>query len=313
MLRKKKVKHKSILLLYLEFIPFILVYKTARFLPLKMTHAFFKTFLKTLYFLDNKHRTRSVQHLLHAGVAKNKEEAKKIAYASFMHGARLLTELAKMEKYFSLQNVSVAGSKETEKLLVKSGKENLQVIIVTAHYGNWEISGKLWTELSGKNLLTVIRSLDNRLIGKYIYKIRTTEKHKIIPKNNSVKYLLKALRHDTSVAILADQHASTAEGVETKFFGQPARTHSSVALLHLKTGVPIAPMALRCKDELFHYEAVLADLIRYEPTGNKEKDIAEVTQKFTTSLEEIITQQPEQWLWAPRRWLNINRKQRVAQ
>ena len=28
-----------------------------------------------------------------------------------------------------------------------------------------------------------------------------------------------------------------------------------------------------------------------------------------TALEKLIMEQPEQWLWAPRHWLDINRRQ----
>ncbi len=280
-------------------------------MPLKLVHRTFSFLFAALYYIDRKHRKRSIQHLLHAGVAKDLKDAKRLAYASFKHGGRLLTELIKMDKNFSPDNITFVGNKETERLLLRSGKDNMPVIIVTAHYGNWEISGKAWTEFSGRNLLTVVRSLDNPLIGKYIRKIRAAGKHETIPKNNSVKYLLKTLRSHGSVAIVADQHAATSEGVETVFFGQPARTHASVAALHLKTGVPIAPMVLRCQDELFHYDAILSEMIRYKPSGDKAKDIAAVTQMFTTALEKLIAEKPEQWLWAHRRWLNINRKHRT--
>lgn len=296
--------------MHIEFISFFCFYHVVRLMPVKLLYGLAKFLFATLYYIDSKHRNRSIQHLLHAGVAKDLQEAKRIAFASFKHGARLLTELIKMDKNFSLDNIMLSGNKEAEKLLLRSGKDNMPVIIVTGHYGNWEISGKVWTAFSDLNLLTVVRALDNPLIGEYISKIRAADKHATIPKNNSVKYLLKALRSHSSVAILADQHASTREGVETIFFGQPARTHASVAALHLKTGVPIAPMVLRCKDKLFHYEADLAELIQYKATGDKAKDIATVTQMFTSALEKLIAKQPEQWLWAHRRWLNINRKRR---
>ena len=296
--------------MYLEFISFFCFYHVIRIMPLKLVYRIFNFLFATLYYIDRKHRNRSIQHLLHAGVAKDLKDAKRLAYASFKHGGRLFTELIKMDKNFVLDNITFIGNKEAEKLLLRSGKDNMPVIIVTAHYGNWEISGKAWTEFSDRNLLTVVRALNNPLIGKYIYKIRATNKHKTIPKNNSVKHLLKVLRSHGSIAILADQHASTREGVETVFFGQPARTHASVAVLHLKTGVPIATMVLRCKDELFQYEAELSELIQYKATGDKAKDIATVTQMFTTALEKLIAKKPEQWLWAHRRWLNINRSRR---
>ena len=68
------------------------------------------------------------------------------------------------------------------------------------------------------------------------------------------------------------------------------------------------PEVTRRLDNNFNFEFVLGDLIRYTPTGNKENDIKNVTQMYTTALEKLITEQPEQWMWVHRRWLNINRR-----
>ncbi|MHB9138890.1 MAG: lysophospholipid acyltransferase family protein [Victivallaceae bacterium] len=116
------------------------------------------------------------------------------------------------------------------------------------------------------------------------------------------------MRGNKTIAILADQHASSNEGVETTFFGQPCRTHTSPSLLHLKTGIPIMPEITRRVDDKCNFEFIVADLIKYEPTGDKEKDIRTVTQMYTTALEKMIAQYPEQWMWVHRRWLNIHRR-----
>ncbi|MDD5596935.1 MAG: lysophospholipid acyltransferase family protein [Victivallaceae bacterium] len=303
-----KAAQKSKTILYLEFIPFVVLYNLIRLMPLKVAYYVCRSLFILLYHIDQKHLKRSMEHLMHAGVAKTPEEAREIAYCMYKHGGRLIVELAKIEQHYSKVNLTFSGNERAWKQLLGSGKRNIPAIIVTAHYGNWEVSGKFWTELAGTKLLTVVRAFDNPLIGNYVMKMRTNDKHKVIPKTDSLKYMLKALRSNYSIALLMDQHASSREGVETVFFGQPARTHASAALLHLKTGVPIAPMILRCKEKLFHYDAIFDELIEYKPTEDKEKDIQVVTQMYTSALERLIAQDPKQWLWAHRRWLNINRK-----
>ena len=49
---------------------------------------------------------------------------------------------------------------------------------------------------------------------------------------------------------------------------------------------------------------------KYKPTGDKDKDVREITQLCTTALEKLIAQQPEQWMWAARRWLDIDRNKK---
>ncbi len=301
--RRKKSKVK----LYIEFIPFVFLYKLLRLMPLKAAYWISRFTFILIYHIDSKSRTRSIQHFQHAGIAKNTEEAKKMSYAMFRHGARIMTEFVKVDQNISKINISYTGDMTVVDRLLESGENNITAILVTAHYGNWEVSGRFWTEYSGRNLLTVVRPVNNHLINSYITKMRSNNKHRIISKKDSLKHMLKALNSKQSIAILSDQHASTTEGVKTVFFGHPARTHASAALLHLKTGVPIAPMVLRCKDKLFHYEGDFSGMIEYKPTDDKSKDIATVTQMYTTALEQLIRKDPVQWLWTHRRWLDINR------
>lgn len=310
MTRSKKTKNTSKIRLYLEFIPFVSLYKLLRLMPLKVAYWIARGVFALLYCINSKSRIRAKQHLMHAGIAKNTKEAKKMAYSVFKHAARLMTELVKIDQNASRINISFTGNMDSVNKLLMSGENNIPAILVTAHYGNWEVSGRLWTQYSTGNLLTVVRSINNPLIDRYVSMLRSNDRHKVIDKKDSLKHMLKALRSKSSVAIISDQHASTNEGVETVFFGHPARSHASAALLHLKTGVPIAPMVLRCKDKFFNYEADFSDMIEFKATGDKEKDIATVTQMYTSALEKLIRKDPTQWLWTHRRWLDINRKQR---
>jgi KDO2-lipid IV(A) lauroyltransferase len=118
---------------------------------------------------------------------------------------------------------------------------------------------------------------------------------------------MAALKKGYSIAIMADQNAGETEGVVVDFFGHPASTHSSPALLHLKTGVPILVLMPRRVSDDFNFEFILSAPIIHKPTEDKKKDIREITQKFTSEIEKTIRLYPEQWLWAHRRWLDINR------
>ena len=105
------------------------------------------------------------------------------------------------------------------------------------------------------------------------------------------------------LAILLDQHARKG-GVVVDFFGRPASTHRSAAVLHLATGAPLCfgacirtgPMKFRIR---------LAALIRHTSTGNHKQDVQSILERLTHELEARIRTDPEQYLWAHRRWRDV--------
>lgn len=188
------------------------------------------------------------------------------------------------------------------------GERKSNVILVTAHYGNWELTGSFWAAWSGIPMVSIMRPFDNRLIGSYILRNRESDLHRSVNKKGGIKLLFRALKESKTVAMLVDQHASPKEGgIETVFFGQPCLTYSSPALLHLKTGVPIVPQITRRLDNQGHFEIMIGDMIDYKATDDKENDVKIITQMYTNSLEKLIAGDPLQWMWAHRRWTNINR------
>jgi KDO2-lipid IV(A) lauroyltransferase len=311
MSRKRKSKEKSKLRIWAEFIPFWLFFKTIRMIPIKVSYKISSViFLLMFKYFDRKHSKRTVQHLLHTKVAKDTQEAIEIAKRTYQNFSMLLVEIFKMDQIINLDNISVTGSQSAiDAACQKGSSDNINVIIVTAHYGNWELAGSGWAHNFNIPMVSIMRRFGNPLIGECILKSRTSDIHECVEKEGGIKGLLKALRKGKTIAILADQHASTREGgIVTEFFGHPCRTHTSPAILHLKTGVPILPEITRRKPDGKGFEFVVGDLIRYTPTGDKEADIKAVTQMYTTALEKLIGEQPDQWLWAHRRWLNINRR-----
>lgn len=315
-IRKRRKKQKNKFIIWVEFVFFMIFWGFQRILPLKAAYCFNKMLFRLLLTLDRKHRNRTIQHLMHAGVADNEQAAWQLAKKNYRHLGQLAAETFKLDQLMTQENVNevlkVNGTPETQKA-VADPELKKPLILVTAHYGNWEIAGNGYAMKSGIPLVSIMRPFSNPLIGKYILRSREGANHQSFPKEGALKKLLKSLKDGNSVAILADQHAGSAEGVETVFFGQPCRTHMSPALLHLRTGIPILVSVTRRLDDDFHFEFATKELICYKPTGDKEADIRNVAQLYTTALEELIREKPEQWLWSHRRWLNINRRSHKLQ
>ena len=306
--KKRIKKKKSKILIWIEYYLFMLLYFTVRVIPLKAAYAINKFLFRILYVFDVKHRQRSIQHIMHAGLVENKREAAKLAKKSFSCFSQLMVEIIKSDQYYTPEKVKVTGCQETIDKVFNPAGNNQNVILVTAHYGNWEVAGTAIAQKTQITMASIMRPFANPKIGELILKNRASDVHEMIDKAGGIKAILKALKENKIATFLVDQHASKKDGgVETIFFGEPCRTHSAPALIHLKTGVPIMPQLTRRVDDNFNFECMVGELIEYTPTGNKEEDVKKLAQMYTTALEKMIAEVPEQWMWTHRRWLNINR------
>ena len=197
-----------------------------------------------------------------------------------------------------LESVKVEGRQHMDEA-IRSGKG---VILLGAHYGNWELMNSVNSAL-GYQTHVVGRAMDNPLMNRMINRWRERFGSKIINSRsrNSLREILSALHKKTAVGFLIDQNVVGDRGVFVDFFGRLAHTHKVVALVALKTGAQIIPMFMRQDangKSLLSYGEPLP-LVR---TGNRENDVSENTQVMTHLLEKEIREKPEQWLWMHDRW-----------
>ncbi len=189
-------------------------------------------------------------------------------------------------------------------------------LVVTAHFGNWEMAG-FALGLFGFRTYAIARVLDNSHIERFALRLRQRTGQTIIAKNDDFARLTAALRAGGKVATLADQDAGP-RGVFVDFFGRPASTHKAIALMAMEfdavmvvIGVPrvrradypqradfdpgsaLAPLfyAVRCMDVI--------DPREYASDPNAVKAI---TARYTSALERLIREYPEQYFWLHRRW-----------
>jgi KDO2-lipid IV(A) lauroyltransferase len=308
-----KKKQKNILVVYFEYLIFLCAVFVFKLVPLRIAYFLADILSYFIYIFDFKHRNRIIKHLMFVGICKDKKSASVLAKENLRQFIYLGLEIVKAKQYISMENakesVRMLGSEKSKKMFFSPDvKNNSNAIVLTAHYGNWELAGLLYVAHSGHTLTSVMRDFDNPLIGNYFVKQRKEERHFLCSKKNALLSLMKALKRNESACMLVDQHANRNEGVETLFWGKPARTHASPAILHLRTGVPIL-LALVKRIGFCKFEIYIADPIIYKSTGDKEKDIQALAQLYTTELEKLIKKAGIiQWLWAHRRWLDLRKK-----
>ena len=190
------------------------------------------------------------------------------------------------------KKISVTNNKVLEKIR----SDNEPVIFISGHFSNFELMAQ-YIDKSGVNLATVYRPLNNIFLNPLMEKIRI----KYICKNqvkkgiSGTKTLLKFFKNKTSIALMIDQRVS--QGIKIDFFNKPAFTTTIPAQFVKKFGAKIVPIYIeRTKDNKFK-------LVIHNPLVFKKSDSTEnVTQQLNNVLEQMICQNPEQWIWTHDRW-----------
>jgi KDO2-lipid IV(A) lauroyltransferase len=182
------------------------------------------------------------------------------------------------------------------------------VIIVTGHFGNFELGGYALGVL-GFPTFTVARNLDNAYLDRYLARFRGATGQFLIPKNGGYDQILAVLSQGGTLAFLADQHAGD-KGCWVEFFSRPASVHKAIALLALEHQAPLAVCYARRLDEPMRFEMVTCGLAdpRQAPELGTVRDL---TQWYTHKLEEAIRTVPEQYWWVHRRWKAPQKRQRA--
>jgi KDO2-lipid IV(A) lauroyltransferase len=193
-------------------------------------------------------------------------------------------------------------------LLEVRGREHVEAamargrgaLMVTCHIGNWEMHGVGHGLLFGP-IHVVARPLDNPDLDRRLCEMRTMGGNTVVYKRRALPQVIGALRGGGGVAILIDQNVQPGDGIFVDFFGRKAATTTVAAALALKTGCALVP----CRTELLpdgRYRLTYAPVVEWAPSGDRQADIACLTQRLTAQIEEWVRETPEQWLWMHRRW-----------
>ena len=183
------------------------------------------------------------------------------------------------------------------------------VILVTGHYGSFEIVGHLLAAL-GFDVAAVMRPLDNVYLNRFIVSSRRTHGLRLLDKRGASAEAEGMLREGTLVGFIGDQDAGR-KGIFVEFFGRPASTYKSIGLLAMATGSPIVVGYARRRGGAAHYDVGVQRVIHPREWESRDDPLRWITQAYTSAIEQIVRAQPEQYLWMHRRWKSQPRSSSV--
>lgn len=174
-----------------------------------------------------------------------------------------------------------------------------QKVFVTAHLGSWEMGAMILARRFGERGAFIVRRVDNPFLDRLVRRLRLESESQWLEKRGGGGRALARLREGHSIGLLLDEDAGE-RGTFVDFFGRPASTQRTAALLALMTGAPIVVGALvRRSAGRPVYRLRLLEPAAYERT---DEGVRRLTQEMTSTLEGWIRDAPEQWRWIHWRW-----------
>jgi KDO2-lipid IV(A) lauroyltransferase len=186
--------------------------------------------------------------------------------------------------------------------LKKAVDKDKGVIILTAHFGAWEIGGDcIGSHL--EDLVIIYKQLKNPYVNNFLIKNRGKGGYyRLVQDKEALRNVMRHLKRGGNAAILFDQNAA-GDGMAVTFFGKPASTHSAPALFALKTGCSVVPAFIFKKPGFRKYHIEIHEPFPLIKSGDSHKDILDNTQQYNDFLESIVRDHPEHWFgWVHKRW-----------
>jgi len=283
----------------IEYILFILFSWCSRLFGLNLSRKF-ATVLALLFFYLIPIRKKVVFNNLKIAFPENDFQTnKKLAFKIYLSFAITLVEILYLP-YINKQELVNSVECTNPELIVKKYKDGKGVILLSSHYGNWEfvaISVAIQIQLP---FSVIVKPLRNPLVYEWMNKTRTKFGNEVVPLGISIRKTYQTLKEKKIVAMVADQRGP-AEGVRVDFFEKKVSAYTGPAALALKTGVPLI-CGIPVRQKGYKYKVDLVEISQQNlPDGDEEK-ILEISQRYTSYLEKIIRDNPEQWLWMHNRW-----------
>jgi KDO2-lipid IV(A) lauroyltransferase len=254
-----------------------------------------------MYAIDKKHRDRAMANLRRSFPEKSEAECQALARRSMQQMVMLFVEvlfttrLIRVDtwtKYVQLENFH-----DVQEMLLRRERG---MIMLTGHYGNWEILGYVLATL-GFHTVSIARPLDNPYVSKFLFGVREKTGQRIIAKKGATPEITAALDKKLTVAFIADQNAGS-KGMFVDFFGRLASTYKSIGLLAMEYEVPVVIGYARRIDDRFHFQAGPQDVIYPQDWKDQPDPLRYITQRYTKAIEDIVRADPGQYWWVHRRW-----------
>jgi KDO2-lipid IV(A) lauroyltransferase len=229
---------------------------------------------------------------------KSREEITHIARQVYRNLAENVFEVLRLPLLRTSEDAARLVDVDARAFQAKTREMNKGAVLISAHFGNWELLGMAFGLLVSP-ITVVVKRLKNREIDRQINRWRAMRGNRVVYKRQALREGLRTLRNGGVMSILADQ-SDPKGGFFMDFLGRRTSVFLGPAFLVLKTGVPVF-VGISRKIGNGRYRVEYEE-IDYSDLGTGKADVEELARRYTLALERYIRRYPEEWFWLHDRW-----------
>jgi KDO2-lipid IV(A) lauroyltransferase len=228
---------------------------------------------------------------------KSPAEIEQIQKDFFIHLCDIIVESIKLFS-ISIEELQSRFKIVNTEILEKYHQQGRSVILVGGHYNNWEIAAMCFDSITPHQSIGIYTPLSNKFFDRKLGQSRTKYGVQIIPKRQVASTFNLNKENLTMTIFGADQSPTYSRYVYwTTFLNQETAVHVGTEKFAMEYNYPVIFIRID-KVKRGYYEGILEVLVE-NPKNTKN---GEITNLHTQTLEKIIKEKPQYWLWSHKRW-----------
>lgn len=287
-----------------QYLVVIFFVKLSKILPSVFLFSLFNAVGTLFFYILKPRRNLTIKNLSFAYPEKGEKDIYIFAKKCFQSVAKTAAEIMLLLNNRRQTDDFLTNKDEVLQKINEAVKGNKNgVIMLTAHFGNWEILADFMA-LNNFPLTVIGREGDNKLIEQNLTKpFRERNGNKNIYKKDAMRNIVKTIKNGGNVGLLIDQKAGKINSVATNFFGRKCSTTTSVANMKLMYD-PLVISIFAVREKSGKYRIIFDGVIEYKAEDKQDKTdkVQAITQHYNDIIERAVRQSPEQWFWMHDRW-----------
>ena len=271
---------------------------------LALPHSFQKAFVlalsKVVFWIDTKHKKIIKANLdLTLKDQISKEKYNSILKYCHKNLALVLLQVLRSSR-FTVEDMEKSVRFENRHFIDDAIKAGRKIIIISAHYGNWELGATAVGALIHP-ITSIHKKMNDPYFDDYLLRSRSKFNMTMVEKKGAIRHLVKALKNDQIITMMIDQNVNPKDGIYIDFLGAKATQSAAPAFLARKFDALIIPILIHTSPEKENIITVFEPIVTAH-TDDEQKDILESTQAQADMLSNVIKAHPEPWFWCHKRW-----------